>query len=90
MKLSLQVPQSHRGEAQEIEIFRNSTVGFPLDTETLSRIATHSLYFQQLCGENLRIEARVYVIREKASTSMKYGDSESSEVPGILFEGQGI
>eukprot|EP00171_Calliarthron_tuberculosum_P023415 IDg23415t1 len=72
-KLSPQVPQSHRGEAHKIEYLRNSTVGFSWATEPLSRIATHGLSFQQLYGEleaalHLEREARVAVIRDKASS----------------------
>eukprot|EP00171_Calliarthron_tuberculosum_P018940 IDg18940t1 len=93
-KLSPQVPQSHRGEAHKIEFLRNSTVGFSWATEPLSRISTHGLSFQQLYGEleaalHLEREARVAVLRDKASSVMKNGNSSSSTVPGILFEGQG-
>eukprot|EP00171_Calliarthron_tuberculosum_P009184 IDg9184t1 len=46
-KLSPQVSQSHRGDANKIGFLRNSTVGCNWATEPLGRIATHRLTFQQ-------------------------------------------
>ena len=75
-KLSPHVPLSHRRESHKIEFLRNATIGYPSTTETLSRIATHGLSFQQLHGEleaalHLQRETKLAVIRDKASESSK-------------------
>ena len=50
-KLSRQGPVSHRGDAHKVEFLRNAAVESSWSHETLSRVATHSLTFQQLYGE---------------------------------------
>lgn len=47
-KLAPQVPRSHQGDAHKVGFLRNAVVGASWATERLSRIATHSLTFQQL------------------------------------------
>lgn len=93
-KLSPQVPQSHRGPAHKVEFLCNETVGLSWATEPLSRIATHSLYFQQIYGEleaalHLKNEAKVAVMRDSITNGRKKRGSDVNIVPGIMFQGQG-
>eukprot|EP00171_Calliarthron_tuberculosum_P015940 IDg15940t1 len=64
-------------------------------TEPLSRIATRGLSFQQLYGEleaalHLEREAKVAVIRDKASSIAKPIDSEANEFLGILLRSRKV
>ena len=93
IKLSPQVPQSHKGDAHKIEFLRNATVGANWATEPLSRIATHGLSFQDVYGEleaalHLQREARLAKARDSI-TFKKPDVNDEREVPGILYEGQG-
>lgn len=90
-KLAPQVPRSHHGESYKVEFLRNAVVGNSWATEPLSRIATHSLTFQQLYGEleaalHLHIEARLAVMRDDITHGAA---TPEDKVPGILFAGQG-
>lgn len=51
LKLSRQVPASHRGDAHRIEFLRSAVIGYNWYREPLSRVATNDLSFQQLYGE---------------------------------------
>lgn len=93
IKLSPQVPQSHRGEAHKTEFLRNATVGAAWATEPLSRIATHNLTFQEVYGEleaalHLNREAKMAEMRDKVSLTNSENKS-NGDVPGILYKGQG-
>lgn len=51
LKLSRQVPASHRGDAHRIEFLRRAVIGYNWSREPLSRVATNDLSFQELYGE---------------------------------------
>lgn len=90
-KLAPQVPRSHHGESYKVEFLRNAVVGNSWATEPLSRIATHSLTFQQLYGEleaalHLHNEARLAIMRDDITQGTA---TPEDKVPGILFAGQG-
>lgn len=91
LKLSRQVPTSHRGDAHRIEFLRKSVVGYDRSHEPLSWVATHNLSFQQVYGEleaalQLNKEAQVALLRDKASNSNREHDDE---VIVTNFAGQG-
>lgn len=51
LKLSIQVPISHKGDAHRIEFHRGAVIGAYWYREPLSRVATNDLNFKQLYGE---------------------------------------
>lgn len=91
LKLSRQVPVSHRGDAHRIEFLRRSVVGYNWSHEPLSRVATHNLSFQQVYGEleaalQLDKEARIALLRDKASNANK---QRNDDIISTNFAGQG-
>lgn len=91
LKLSRQVPFSHRGDAHRIEFLRGAVIGFNWSREPLSRIATNDLTFQQLYGElesavQLDKESRIATIRDRAGASTK---DEPEDAVAINYAGQG-
>lgn len=91
LKLSRQVPASHRGDAHRIEFLRRAVIGYDWSREPLSRVATNGLTFQQLYGEleaavHLDKDSKVATIRDRASNAVR---DESDDVVAINYDGQG-
>lgn len=51
LKISRQVPATHRGDAHRAELLRRVVIGQTWVREPLSRMATNGLSFQELYGE---------------------------------------
>ena len=82
IKLSPQVPISHRGNAHRIEFLRNAVVGYEWATEPLSRIGSQELLFQELYGEleaafQLSKEAKIAAMRDSMGTRRNQTDKMS-------------
>lgn len=74
IKLSREVPPSHRGDVHRIELLRNALIGYRWTHGPLSRVATHRLFFQQLFVEleAARLcdkDAKLVTLRDKAIQS---------------------
>lgn len=92
IKLSRQAPRSHQGDAHKVEFLRNAVVGMPWSSEPLSRVATHSLTFQQLYAEleaalQLDKESKLATLRDQVQIQRKVAIPE--ETLGIHYIGQG-
>lgn len=91
LKLSRQVPASHRGDAHKMEFLRGAVIGYSWSHEPLSRVATHGLSFQQLYGEleaalQLEKEAEIMKQRDRATQAIR---EKHDEVVGVNYAGQG-
>lgn len=91
LKLSRQVPTSHKGDAHRIEFLRCAVVGYDWSREPLSRVATCGLSFQQLYGEleaavQLEKESKIAKLRDRATDNAR---DRSDEAVAINFAGQG-
>lgn len=88
LKLSRQVPLSHRGDAHRIEFLRRAVLGQDWARDPLSRIATNSLSFQALYGE---LDAAAQLDKE-SKLAAKITNSQRSTSDAIIpinFSGQG-
>lgn len=94
INLSRQVPASHHGEAHRIEFLRRAVVGYDWSREPLSRVATHSLTFQQLYGEleaavQLDKESKLANLQDRASSVGDQGVESDGGIASINYAGQG-
>ena len=85
---------THRGNAHKIELVRNAVVEYEQVTETLSRIATHLLSFQQLYGElksalQLYKESKLVILRDSMGSKKGHVDVHESRIARMLYAGQG-
>lgn len=89
-KLSRQVPPSNRGDAHRVEYLRRAILGQNWARESLTRVVTNALTFQQLYGE---LEAAVQLDKDsRLASSVERAKARASE-PNIAlpihFTGQG-
>lgn len=96
MKMSPQVPISHRSDHHKVDWLRCAVVGYHWATEPLSRVATLGLTFQQLYGE---LESSLKPHTEAAEAAVRDGAirqrAVSTAVPRIMkadmmYQGQGM
>lgn len=66
LKMSHQVPVSHRGDAHRVEFLRRAVIGQTWARETLLRVATNELSFQELYGE---LDAAIQLDKESRLAS---------------------
>jgi len=91
VKLAPLLPRSHQGDANCVDFLHHAVLGYEWATEPLSRVATHSLSFQQLYGElaaSLQLHTAAKRAKDKRS-SMSDG-SVKSELASVMFAGQGV
>lgn len=91
LKLSRQVPLSHRGDAHRTEFLRKAVIGYGWSREQLSSIATNGLTFQNLYGElesvvQLDRESRVATEKDKVNNLIQNDDDDAVT---IKYTGQG-
>lgn len=84
-RMSRRCPRSHRGDAHKLEFLQNAVVGYSWSLEPFSRVATHSLTFQQLYSEleaalQLEKESKLGKARDEASISKLFGYADTGTV----------
>ena len=80
LKLAIQAPLAHRGDAHRVEYLSSAVAGYVWATEPLARVATSVLNFQRPYGE---LESGVQLSREAEPASLK--DEIFQEIGTVIF-----